>query len=72
MQYIAPEVSLCSSINLLKNLSLYLVIFWVHFVMKLKALAVAKGLVNGKHDPPQYPCEVVDRFHSLGNDVRDS
>jgi hypothetical protein len=23
---------------------------------------VAKGLVNGKHDPPQYPCEVVDRF----------
>ena len=23
---------------------------------------VAKGLVNGEHDPPQYPCEVVDRF----------
>jgi hypothetical protein len=23
---------------------------------------VAKGLFNGKHGPPQYPCEVVDRF----------
>jgi hypothetical protein len=23
---------------------------------------VAKGLVNGKHDPLQYPCEVVNRF----------
>ena len=23
---------------------------------------VAKGLVNGKHDPPQYPCKVVNRF----------
>jgi hypothetical protein len=23
---------------------------------------VAKGLVSGKHDPPQYPCEVVNRF----------
>jgi hypothetical protein len=24
---------------------------------------VAKGLTDGKHDPPQYPCKVVDRFH---------
>ena len=23
---------------------------------------LAKGLVNGKHDPPEYPCKVVDRF----------
>lgn len=23
---------------------------------------VAKGLLNGKHDPPQYPCEVASRF----------
>jgi hypothetical protein len=23
---------------------------------------VARGLVNGKHDPVQYPCKVVDRF----------
>lgn len=23
---------------------------------------VSKGLANGKHDPPQYPCEVVNRF----------
>jgi hypothetical protein len=23
---------------------------------------IAKGLVNEKHDPPQYPCEVIDRF----------
>jgi hypothetical protein len=23
---------------------------------------VAKGLTNGNNNPPQYPCEVVDRF----------
>jgi hypothetical protein len=24
--------------------------------------SVAKGLVNGNYDPPQYPCKAVDRF----------
>ena len=23
---------------------------------------VAKGLIDGKQDPPQYPCEIVNRF----------